>query len=87
MALNWVTIVDARPLLLQGENLIENINNVKYNLTVPATPSPPGMRGGPLKKLEAIGAMTLTDQRVCAGTCITQTHLNDYPHRRTAHLD
>ena len=85
MALNWVTIVDARPLLLQGESLIETVDNVKCNLAAPAPPPSSGMNGG-LKKFEALGAMTLTDQRVCISTCASQTHLNNHPHWRTAHL-
>lgn len=68
MALNWVTIVDAKPLLLQGEGFIETADNVKCNLTIPAAPSLSGVSGGP-NKLEAIGTMALTDQRVCINTC------------------
>ena len=86
MALNWVTIVDARPLLLQGEGFIETVDNVKCNLTIPAVPPSSGMSGG-LKKLEGVGTMVLTDQRVCASTCTSQTRLDDHPYRRTAHLD
>jgi hypothetical protein len=85
MALNWVTMVDARPLLLQGESFIETVDNVKCNLTIPAVSSSSGMSGG-LKKLEGVGTMALTDQRVCTSTCTGQTHLDDHPHGRTAHM-
>ncbi|KAI9574814.1 hypothetical protein HD554DRAFT_2010656 [Boletus coccyginus] len=63
MALNWATIVDSRPMLLQGESFVETVDNVKYNITIPAAPSSSGMGGG-LKKLEGVGSMALTDQRL-----------------------
>ncbi|KIJ20417.1 hypothetical protein PAXINDRAFT_166478 [Paxillus involutus ATCC 200175] len=67
MALNWVTVVDGKPLLLQGEHLIEIVDNVKCNLTIPdAPPSTSSSAGGSggLKKLEANGTLALTDQRL-----------------------
>ncbi|KAF8450672.1 hypothetical protein L210DRAFT_842551 [Boletus edulis BED1] len=63
MALNWVTTVDARPLLLHGESFIETVDNVKCTLTIPAAPSPSGMSGGS-KTVEGVGTMALTDQRL-----------------------
>ncbi|KAF8138329.1 hypothetical protein EV363DRAFT_1154240 [Boletus edulis] len=63
MALNWVTTVDARPLLLHGESFIETVDNVKCNLTIPAAPSPSGMSSGS-KTVEGVGTMALTDQRL-----------------------
>ena len=77
MALNWVTTVDARPLLLQGESFVEIVDNVKCNLTIPAAPLSSGTSGALPKKFEGVGTMALTDQRVCASTCTSQTHLND----------
>ncbi|KIK98297.1 hypothetical protein PAXRUDRAFT_134471 [Paxillus rubicundulus Ve08.2h10] len=67
MALNWVTVVDSKPLLLQGESPLEIVDNVKCNLTIPdAPPSASSSAGGSggLKKLEANGTLTLTDQRL-----------------------
>ncbi|KAF9238793.1 hypothetical protein BU15DRAFT_75016 [Melanogaster broomeanus] len=67
MALNWVTIVDGKPLLLQNESFLEEVDNVKYNLAIPEVPpsgsSSAGGSGG-LKRLEAVGKMYLTDQRI-----------------------
>lgn len=78
MALNWVTIVDTRPLLLPGESFIEIVDNVKCNLAVPLAPSSSAVGDG-LKKLEGVGTIALTDQRVRASTCTSQTRLDDHP--------
>ena len=82
MALNWVTIVHDSPLLFPGESSIEAVDGVKYNLTIPVAPSPSGASGG-LKKLEAVGTMTLTDQRVCIGWIYHDEH----SYRKAAHMD
>ncbi|KAN0097588.1 hypothetical protein V8E55_002034 [Tylopilus felleus] len=63
MALNWVTIVDTRPLLLPGESFIEIVDNVKCSLAVPLAPSSSAVGDG-LKKLEGVGTIALTDQRL-----------------------
>ncbi|KAH0839792.1 hypothetical protein J3R83DRAFT_737 [Lanmaoa asiatica] len=57
-------MVDARPLLLRGESFIETIDNVKCNLTVPVAPSSSSGMSSELRKLEAVGTMALTDQRL-----------------------
>jgi hypothetical protein len=80
MALNWATIVDARPLLLQGEGFVETVGNVKCNLTIPDA-----LSSSRVKKVEGVGTMALTDQRVCSSTCTS--HLNDDPYWGAAHLD
>ncbi|KAF9226742.1 hypothetical protein BS17DRAFT_776059, partial [Gyrodon lividus] len=67
MALNWVTIVDGKPLLLQDEYFIDTVDNVKCNLTIPdALPSASSSAGGSggLTMMEAIGTLALTDQRL-----------------------
>lgn len=79
MGLNWATIVDSRPMLLQGESFVETVDNVKCNITIPPAPPSSGMGGG-LKKLEGVGSMALTDQRVCSTTSTSRTHLYDHPH-------
>lgn len=85
MALNWVTIVAARPLLLQEENIIETVDSVKCSLAIPPAPSPSAMSGG-LKKLEAVGTMVLTDQRVCTDTFTSQIHHDKPPESSSSGL-
>ncbi|KIJ69907.1 hypothetical protein HYDPIDRAFT_78615 [Hydnomerulius pinastri MD-312] len=68
MALNWVTVVESNPLLLQGEEFIETVDQVKCNITIPDAPpstssAASGGTGG-LKKLEGVGRLDLTNQRL-----------------------